>query len=75
MYEVFPESVTSIGKDAFAYCKKLDSFVISNGVTSIGDYAFAHIEINKVFIGRNVKNIGKQAFNCSHNYPYTRLFL
>ena len=71
----FPESVTSIGKDAFAYCKKLDSFVISNGVTSIGDYAFAHIELNKVFIGRNVKNIGKQAFNCSHNYPYTRLFL
>ena len=36
-----PNSVTSIGSDAFSGCSGLTSITIPNSVTSIGDYAFA----------------------------------
>ena len=36
-----PNSVTSIGKSAFSYCKGLTSVVIGSGVTSIGYAAFS----------------------------------
>ena len=35
-----PDSVTSIGQYAFAYCSSLTSINIPNSVTSIGKYAF-----------------------------------
>jgi hypothetical protein len=37
---IIPNSVTSIGEDAFEYCPSLTSVTIGNGVTSIGDCAF-----------------------------------
>ena len=37
---IIPDSVTSIGSYAFAYCSRLTSVTIGNGVTSIGDDAF-----------------------------------
>ncbi len=36
-----PNSVTSIGKGAFWYCRSLTSVTIPNSVTSIGGYAFS----------------------------------
>jgi hypothetical protein len=38
---VIPNSVTSIGEEAFYGCSSLTSVTIPNSVTSIGDYAFA----------------------------------
>ena len=35
-----PDSVTSIGEYAFAYCSKLTSVTIPDSVTSIGERAF-----------------------------------
>ena len=35
-----PNSITSIGSDAFAYCTNLTSVTIPNKVTSIGSSAF-----------------------------------
>jgi hypothetical protein len=37
---MIPDSVTSIGNDAFLNCTSLTSMTIGNGVTSIGDAAF-----------------------------------
>ncbi|MBI22328.1 MAG: hypothetical protein CMN05_01870 [Roseibacillus sp.] len=39
-----PDSVTSIGEEAFSRCYKLTSITIGNGVTSIGHRAFARCE-------------------------------
>jgi hypothetical protein len=62
-----PESVTSIGNCAFAYCTNLTSINIPNSVTSIGNYAFYGCKSLKgVIIPDSVTSIGKCAFcNCS----------
>jgi len=38
--------------------------VISDGVTSVGDYAFMHSNVTSISIGKSVTSIGKYAFNC-----------
>ena len=41
---VLPESVTSIGQQAFSSCGRLTNIVIPDGVTSIGYGAFSNCE-------------------------------
>lgn len=41
-YVTIPDSVTSIGMQAFIHCKSLESITIGKGVTSIEDMAFAY---------------------------------
>lgn len=43
-----PDSVTSIGDDAFSNCTGLTSVTIGNSVTSIGDYAFAWCDLTSI---------------------------
>ena len=58
-----PNSVTSIGDRAFAYCDALKSVTISDSVTSIGNHSFGYCNmLNSVTMGNGVKTLGPYAF-------------
>lgn len=61
-----PDSVTSIGNNAFSRCSKLTSVVIPNSVKSIGYYAFYNcFSLSSVSIPSSVTSIYQEAFyNC-----------
>ena len=59
-----PDSVTSIGDDAFLYCNSLTSVTIGTNVTSIGDDAFFDcVSLTSVTIPNSVTSIGDGAFD------------
>ena len=61
-----PNTVTSIGDDAFSRCQYQFSINIPNSVTRIGESAFAYSPINSINIPNSVTSIGKSAFSgCS----------
>ena len=64
---IIPDSVTTIGEDAFYACDGLTSVTIPNSVTTIGEYAFWGCDsLTSVTIGNSVATIGDCAFcGCS----------
>ena len=70
---IIPDSVTSIGKFAFAGCESLQSVTIPDSVTSIGDEAFLGCKsLQSVTIPDSVTSIGDGAFyGCSSLHSVT----
>ena len=63
-----PNGVTSIGRDAFAYCSGLTSVTIPNSVTSIGSGAFSSCHnLNSIKMSNSIKSIGISAFHQCNN--------
>lgn len=59
----FPESITSIGDEAFKMNDNLTSIVIPDRIKSIGFYAFAYCEnLADITIGSGIEEIGYNAF-------------
>ena len=60
---IIPNSVTSIGYEAFCYCSDLNSVIIPNSVIRIGEYAFLYCSgLTSITIGNSVTSIGESAF-------------
>jgi hypothetical protein len=57
-----PNSVTSIGDDAFS-CSNLASIAIGSGVITIGDGAFSYTDLTSITIPNSVTSIGSYAFS------------
>lgn len=61
---IIPNTVTTIGEDAFTQCKGLTSIVIPNSVTSIESGAFGGCtNLSSVTISNGVTSIGDAAFS------------
>lgn len=59
-----PKGVTSIGENAFSYCRNLTDVTIPQGVTEIGESAFEGCDsLTGVTIPESVTSIGWAAFN------------
>ncbi|KSV57994.1 leucine-rich repeat protein [Acetivibrio ethanolgignens] len=58
-----PDSVISIGEDAFSLCLGLESITIPNGVRTIGENAFQGcLRLKSITIPNDVRTIGENAF-------------
>lgn len=61
---VIPDTVTSIGAEAFCWCRNLTSITIPDTVTSIGKWAFHGCKrLTSITIPDAVTSIGDEAFD------------
>ncbi len=59
-----PDSVTTIGEEAFWFCESLTSIEIPDSVTTIVEYAFYHCSsLTSIVIPDSVTTIGREAFS------------
>ena len=65
---IFPETLKTIGKSAFATCIHLNKIEFNNNLTEIGEEAFGSCNtLSTVKIPNSVKTIGKSAFANTDN--------
>lgn len=60
---ILPDSITSIGNNAFRDVTDLESIRVSNNLTSVGDYAFSNTRLLAFDFVSSLRTIGQYAFN------------
>lgn len=68
-----PNSVTTVGKNAFSSCKKLERVTMGNSVTTIGDNTFSYSSISEVVLSSSLKSIPQYAFYRCENLTHIEL--
>ena len=62
---IIPDSVTSVGDEAFCFCKELKTLTFPDSVTSVGREAFYRcFDLESVVIPDSVTEIGDDVFEC-----------
>lgn len=59
---IIQPGVTTIGKSAFASCRKITSVSIPSTVTKIGAFAFDYCDFKSITLPASLEHIGSQAF-------------
>ena len=61
-----PNTVTSIGKYAFQYCKSLTNITLPDSLISIKNAAFGNSGLLKISFSSNLKSLGGSCFSYSN---------
>ena len=59
-----PNSVETIGNNAFLQCSSLKYAELPYNLSSIGDYSFAHTALERVYLPNSLNTLGQGAFAC-----------
>ena len=70
---ITPAGVNEIAPGAFGFAQNLKEVTVSNGVTNIDNWAFAHSNIEKVHIAGSVEQIDDYAFSYCNNLSFVEL--
>ena len=59
---VIPGNVKTIGSYAFSDCTQISKLTLTNGITTIGDFAFQNLVVTEIVVPDSVTSIGIGAF-------------
>ena len=65
---IIPETIKSIGVEAFGHCTSLTDIIMPDSITKIGDYAFRYCKsLTNVTLPAKIRKIGVATFEECHN--------
>ena len=68
-----PSGVYAIANNAFKFCSAIDTIAFSNGLETVGEYAFSSSEIKRISFSQGLTSIGRYAFSETKNLEYVTL--
>lgn len=69
-YDDLPDSVTTIGANAFCKCRNFTQETLPRDLTTIGDWAFGLTNIESVTFNENLLHVGASAYRECQNLAY-----